>query len=184
MHYFASSCENVNVLAAELLSPPSPPDVHAGIGISANKHSTIFQPFEQGDNSRTRAHGGTGLGLSLARSLVEAHDGTLTVRSELKKGSTFCVLLPLKSKSKSAKTEVIGGPKKSMDAVSQAETVDQVASAPQRLTKSGSGRMNRNDPGQVERSLPSKSSSNPTVRMQHLRIRSLTVPCSDRPCTG
>jgi PAS domain S-box-containing protein len=53
-----------------------------GIGIPADAHSRIFSPFEQGDSSIHPRYGGLGLGLSIARTLMKAHGGTLEVESE------------------------------------------------------------------------------------------------------
>ncbi|KPF72615.1 hypothetical protein IP69_01605 [Bosea sp. AAP35] len=66
-----------------------------GIGIPADKLGTIFESFSQADQSTTRTHGGTGLGLSIARQLVTAMGGTLTVESEVGRGSTFSFALPV-----------------------------------------------------------------------------------------
>ena len=58
----------------------------------------IFEPFAQVDGSTTRKHGGLGLGLSIARSLVGMHDGSLTAFSDgAGKGATFSVKLPLEA---------------------------------------------------------------------------------------
>jgi signal transduction histidine kinase/ActR/RegA family two-component response regulator len=66
-----------------------------GRGISADVLPFIFDRFRQGDSSTTRAHAGLGLGLALAKSLVELHGGTLTAHSEGEnKGATFVVRLP------------------------------------------------------------------------------------------
>ena len=66
-----------------------------GIGISVADQARIFEPFFRSDPSRTRATGGVGLGLLVVRRIVEAHHGTIEVRSELGVGSTFSVRLPL-----------------------------------------------------------------------------------------
>lgn len=67
-----------------------------GIGISPEVLSSIFGMFEQADHSIERSHGGLGVGLSLARRLVELQGGHLTARSEGEgRGSEFTVCLPL-----------------------------------------------------------------------------------------
>lgn len=65
-----------------------------GIGIAERDLERIFLPFEQVDSSMTRTHGGTGLGLSLSRKLVELHGGSLQVESELGVGSRFSFRIP------------------------------------------------------------------------------------------
>ncbi len=61
-----------------------------GIGIPANALTRIFSPFEQGDSSIHRRYGGLGLGLSIARTLIKAHGGTLEAASEgLDRGAKF-----------------------------------------------------------------------------------------------
>ena len=66
-----------------------------GIGIPADKLEAVFDRFERIDTKETRTAGGTGLGLHLTKHLVEAHDGTVWVESEIGVGSTFFVRLPI-----------------------------------------------------------------------------------------
>jgi two-component system, OmpR family, sensor histidine kinase VicK len=65
-----------------------------GPGIAAEKIEHIFNRFQQGDSSDTRALGGTGLGLALCRSIVEQHGGRIWVESVLGSGSRFLFTLP------------------------------------------------------------------------------------------
>lgn len=60
-----------------------------GIGIPADKQKEIFEPFHQLDSSSTRRFGGTGIGLSLAQKIIEAHGSNLHVNSAPGKGSKF-----------------------------------------------------------------------------------------------
>jgi signal transduction histidine kinase len=63
------------------------------IGIPEEKLEEIYSPFTQVDMSSTREHQGTGLGLTVARTIMEAHGGKITVKSKLGKGSTFIFVL-------------------------------------------------------------------------------------------
>jgi signal transduction histidine kinase len=65
-----------------------------GVGISPNDLERIFQPFVQVDGGYTRAHGGTGLGLTISRNLAQMMGGDVTVESALGEGSRFTVWLP------------------------------------------------------------------------------------------
>lgn len=64
-----------------------------GPGISPEYHLEIFEDFARADADQNRSHG-TGLGLAVARSLVQAHGGKIWVESEIGMGSKFCLLLP------------------------------------------------------------------------------------------
>ncbi|MCL4782374.1 MAG: hypothetical protein KJZ70_05005 [Bryobacterales bacterium] len=66
-----------------------------GIGIEPEKRRMIFDEFQQGDLSTTRKYGGTGLGLSLSKRLVDLMAGEIEVESNLGKGSRFIVQVPL-----------------------------------------------------------------------------------------
>lgn len=65
-----------------------------GIGIPAAEQARIFDRFYQVDSGPKRKYGGMGLGLALLKEIVEAHEGTVTVESEVGVGSTFTVSLP------------------------------------------------------------------------------------------
>jgi len=67
-----------------------------GIGIPAEKVASIFDSFTQADESTTRNFGGTGLGLTISRELVEVMGGTLGMETEPDKGSSFFFTLPMK----------------------------------------------------------------------------------------
>lgn len=66
-----------------------------GPGIPPDKHTAIFESFQQTDSSTTRRYGGSGLGLTISAQLVQLMSGTIWVESELGEGSTFHVCIPL-----------------------------------------------------------------------------------------
>ncbi len=67
----------------------------SGIGIAPDRLEEIFEPFHQLDGSPTRRYGGTGLGLSLVKLILDAHGTALSVDSEEGRGSTFSFRLPV-----------------------------------------------------------------------------------------
>ena len=68
-----------------------------GIGIAKDDIPYVFERFYRTDESRARVTGGAGIGLSITLAIVEAHNGTVYVKSELGKGSKFVIELPLNS---------------------------------------------------------------------------------------
>ena len=66
----------------------------SGIGIHQEEQSQLFTPFTQIDNSLSRRHQGTGLGLAMVKRMTELHEGRVSLSSIPDKGSTFTILLP------------------------------------------------------------------------------------------
>jgi signal transduction histidine kinase len=69
--------------------------VDTGIGIDPERFDEIFEPFHQLDNSANRRYGGTGLGLAMAKQIIEAHGSAIEVNSTLGQGSKFNFSLPI-----------------------------------------------------------------------------------------
>ncbi|MCK4815509.1 PAS domain-containing protein, partial [bacterium] len=70
--------------------------VDTGIGIKQEEMNKLFKTFQQIDSEYTRKYGGTGLGLSLTKKMVELHGGKIWAESELGKGTTFTFTIPLR----------------------------------------------------------------------------------------
>lgn len=69
--------------------------IDSGIGISIDDQKIIFDEFTQADSSTTRKYGGTGLGLSICKKFIEMLDGNISLKSEINKGTTFTVQIPV-----------------------------------------------------------------------------------------
>jgi PAS domain S-box-containing protein len=80
-----------------------------GTGIPENETQRIFEPFRQVDGSLSRRWGGLGIGLALAKHIVELHKGRLWVESEMGSGSTFTVSLPLETERVFLENPIPGG---------------------------------------------------------------------------
>ena len=76
----------------------------SGIGIPVDELGAVMQRFYRIDQARTPGQGGLGLGLSIARELIKAQHGDITIESELGKGSTFTMRLPLVTSGVSGRT--------------------------------------------------------------------------------
>jgi signal transduction histidine kinase len=68
-----------------------------GPGIPVPEQEKIFEEFHQVDSSNTKVKGGTGLGLAISRRIIELHGGQITVDSDLGRGSTFTIKLPVEA---------------------------------------------------------------------------------------
>jgi len=70
--------------------------IDSGVGIAPADHERVFEDFQQVDNSRTHRYGGSGLGLSMCRRYAELLGAQVTLASDINKGSTFTLLLPVR----------------------------------------------------------------------------------------
>jgi signal transduction histidine kinase/CheY-like chemotaxis protein len=113
---FTERGEVVVTMKAKARAPESTADwdLHftvrdTGIGIPPEKSSQIFQAFTQADSSTTRQYGGTGLGLTISRRLVELMGGTLWMESQVGEGSIFSFLTPVSLAEASAEESAFDG---------------------------------------------------------------------------
>jgi PAS domain S-box-containing protein len=78
-----------------------------GIGIAEDKITTIFENFQQASSDTSRIYGGTGLGLAIVKQLVESQGGSVRVKSEVNKGSTFSFILNFQKTTAEVESEAI-----------------------------------------------------------------------------
>ncbi|OAB39852.1 two-component sensor histidine kinase [Paenibacillus macquariensis subsp. defensor] len=83
----------------------------SGIGMTEEELPRVFERFYKADKSRSSSGGGSGLGLSLVKKIVEIHDGRITVNSRSREGTSFVVRLPLKRGELGAKGKENGNAK-------------------------------------------------------------------------
>ena len=95
---FTDEGGSVQVTANRLSGYAKVSVIDNGIGIPAKDLQKVFDRFFQVENHLTRHHEGMGLGLSVAKAMVESHDGIIWVESIENEGSTFSFLLPISNK--------------------------------------------------------------------------------------
>jgi signal transduction histidine kinase len=81
-----------------------------GRGIPQDKLATIFEPFKQVDASDSRQKGGTGLGLTISRSIVQQHGGRIWAESKVGQGSTFTFTLPVLDETPQQNEDLVSRP--------------------------------------------------------------------------
>jgi len=95
----------------------------SGVGIPQDKLTTIFESFSQADASVTRKYGGTGLGLTIVKQLVELQKGRIAVTSKENEGSSFIVLVPYGIGKKGAITQSSPKNERALKAVNASQLV-------------------------------------------------------------
>ena len=87
--------QSVKIIVRKLSNQAQIKVIDQGIGISKNDQQRIFERFYRVVKDRNSKTGGSGIGLSLVKSILDAIDGQVSVESKLNRGSTFTVKLPL-----------------------------------------------------------------------------------------
>ena len=102
--------------------------IDSGIGIDKSQFEKIFSSFEQVEGDTTRRRGGTGLGLSVSKQLIELHGGILKVESTVGKGSRFSFTLPISDQTALPLADPMTHVRTSLQTVN--ESLDELATAP------------------------------------------------------
>ena len=92
-----------------------------GIGISKEMQNKIFEPFRQVETGTTRDYGGNGLGLSIAKAYIELLNGSISIKSEINKGTTVTISIPVNKSSGNSKKNTTNVKKYKMDTILIAE---------------------------------------------------------------
>ena len=77
----------------------------SGIGMTKEQQTRIFEPFQQGDRSISRKYGGSGLGMNITKQIIQMMGGSISVKSEIGKGTIFALSLPLETQRDAEKLE-------------------------------------------------------------------------------
>ena len=85
-----------------------------GIGIAKERQASVFEPFFQEEQTMYRKHGGTGLGLTICKGIVESQGGRIWIESEKGKGATFSFTIPLKPEREIKAIKLLFSPKEDM----------------------------------------------------------------------
>ena len=93
---FTPSGGHIDLQVSQISGAASFKITDTGQGIPPNEINQVFERFYMAEPSRNRKLGGQGIGLSIVKSIIKAHHGNITVKSDYGKGSTFTVILPVK----------------------------------------------------------------------------------------
>jgi two-component system OmpR family sensor kinase len=94
---FCRDGDTISVALAKMENEVKMTIADSGTGMSAKTMQSLFEPFSRAGNTGTAGENSTGLGLHICQRIVEAHDGKISASSELGRGTTFTVTLPLRA---------------------------------------------------------------------------------------
>lgn len=105
-----------------------------GIGMDKTSLATLFDPYVQGDNTIKRRFGGTGLGMSIVKQLIDIMGGEIRVQSKLGQGTAIVVSLPMKNNMKAIASPQVAEPVKELDSPAAVLAAKPLVSTPQSVT--------------------------------------------------